>query len=57
MKLLRDLGNRNYTVKEEWKGCIRNLAHYIGSRMSQLFLKDEQVEVVPSDIDDPPEFM
>jgi hypothetical protein len=52
MQVLCDLGNRNDTVKEEWKGCMRNLSHDIGSRMSQLFLNDEQVEVVLNTIHD-----
>jgi hypothetical protein len=52
MKALRDLGDRDEMVKEEWSESISGIIDDIGSRMSQLLLKDEPVTVVPSAIKD-----
>jgi hypothetical protein len=52
MKSLRDLGDRDEMVKEEWSEIISGIIDYIGSRMSQLLLKDEPDTVAPSEIED-----
>jgi hypothetical protein len=52
MKALRDLGDRDEMVKEEWSESISGIIDDIGSRMSQLLLKDEPVTVAPSAIED-----
>jgi hypothetical protein len=49
---LRDLGDRDEMVKEEWSESISGIIDDIGSRMSQLLLKDEPVTVAPSAIED-----
>jgi hypothetical protein len=52
MKALRDLGDRDEMVKEEWSESISGIIDDIGSRMSQLLLKDEPVIFAPSAIED-----
>jgi hypothetical protein len=52
MKAIRDLGMRDEVVKEEWAECTSNMLDYIGTRMSQLFLKEEHVDFAPSATDD-----
>jgi hypothetical protein len=52
MKALRDLGDRDEMVKEEWSESISGIIDDIGSRMSRLLLKDEPVTVAPSAIED-----
>jgi hypothetical protein len=52
MKALRYLGKRDEMVKEEWSEIISGIIDDIGSRTSQLLLKDEPVTVAPSAIED-----
>jgi hypothetical protein len=52
MKALRDLGDRDEMVKEEWSESISGIIYDIGSRTSQLLLKDEPVTFTPSAIED-----
>jgi hypothetical protein len=52
MKALRDLGDRDEMVKEEWSESISGIIDDIGSSMSQLILKDEPVTFAPSAIED-----
>jgi hypothetical protein len=52
MKALRDLGDCDEIIKEEWSESISGVINDIGSRMSQLLLKNEPVTVAPSAIED-----
>jgi hypothetical protein len=52
MKALRDLEDHDEMVKEEWSASISGIIDDIGSRMSQLLLKDEPVTSAPSAIED-----
>jgi hypothetical protein len=52
MKAVRDLGMRDEVVREEWAECISIILYDIGTRMSQLFLKEEPVDVAPISTDD-----
>jgi hypothetical protein len=57
MKALRDLGMWDEVVKEEWSECTINMLDDIGTQMSQLFLKEEPVDVSPSAPDDDVNFL
>jgi hypothetical protein len=52
MKAVRDLGMGNEVVKEEWAECTSVVLDYIGTRMSQLFFKEEPVDITPSATDE-----
>jgi hypothetical protein len=45
MKALRDLGGHDEMVNDEWSESISGIMDDIGSRMSQLLLKDEPFTV------------